>query len=273
MKVFSIILALIRIHSTHCEFTRSHLRSHTHQAAEYARSSRSELSFIKSESALVMAADQESPAELQIEHPGKHGESFQQSTHQDPPHKGLLAFLRAPPDEGKKGGEWSGGTWTTRILVQFLFGVIYYFLIVTKYPKLNGLHPTPEAIKLQSENAVSATLQSSFPNCFYSLCCSGPRAAHTFHSTGVLDYWPGCIAMSLFPCCTLWVVNSFTDLNTKLGGVKDNIFMGLICACCCSCCVIAQDAESLDMITGARTNFCGVDDENVNTREPSQRLV
>jgi len=156
-------------------------------------------------------------------------------------------------------GDDIGGTWITRILLQFLFGFIYYFLIVSKYPKLDVFQPTPEAIKLQSENEVMATLQASWTNCFFSWCCSGPRAAHTFHSTDVLGYWSGCILMSLFPCCTLWVVNSCTDLNERLGGVKKNPCSGLLCAFCCSCCIIAQDAESLDLITGARTNLCGVE--------------
>jgi len=280
MKVcaHSIIFALLHIQSAQC----GQLRSHTHQATDHEHfSSRSQddlereqwQSFVKSESALHTATGQGAPPELELEASGNHDVSFQRVAHEDPPHKGVLSLLRAHSNQGKEGGAVSGGTWTTRILVQFLFGVIYYFLVVAKYPKLDGLQPTPEAIQLQSENEVSATFLTSFPNCFFSWCCSGPRAAHTFHSTGVLDFWPGCIAMSLFPCCTLWLVNSFTDLNSKLGGVKRNLFMGLVCACCCSCCVIAQDAESLDMITGAKTNLCGVDDEHVKPKEAAPRLV
>jgi len=145
-----------------------------------------------------------------------------------------------------------------RIVIQLLFGILYYYLIVEKYPKLDGLKPTEAAIKLQDLDEVSATLHTSLPNCLLSWCCTGPRAAHTFHSTGVLDYWPSCILMSLVPCCTLWAVNSFTDLNEKLGGVKKNLFVGALCACCCSCCVVAQDAQSLDLITGMETGLYGV---------------
>jgi len=287
MKVFAhtIVFALLHIHSGQC----GQLRNHMHQATDHEQfSSRSEgdlvgqqQSLIKSETALFTGAGDGVPPELEQEASRKRDVSFQQIAHEDPPHKGMLSLLQAHPDEGKEGGAVSGGTWVSRIAVQFLFGVIYYFLIVAKYPKLDGLQPTPEAIKLQSENEVSATLEASFPNCFFSWCCSGPRAAHTFHSTGVLDFWPGCVAMSLCPCCTLWLVNSFTDLNAKLGGVRQNIFMGLVCACCCSCCLISQDAESLDMITGAKTKLCGVDPmvpdvdmhERLKTKEATPRLV
>mmetsp|Transcript_38952 Transcript_38952/g.72319 ORF Transcript_38952/g.72319 Transcript_38952/m.72319 type:complete len:99 (-) Transcript_38952:66-362(-) len=88
--------------------------------------------------------------------------------------------------------------------------------------------------------------------------CSGPRAAHTFYSTGISDYWCSLFGMSLFPCCVLCVANSFTDLNEKLGGQKRGLLMSCLCSYCCSCCVIAQDAESLDLSTGVRTGFCGV---------------
>jgi len=159
----------------------------------------------------------------------------------------------------QQGEQGSGGTWVQRIIVQLIFGVLYYFLIVSKYPTLEGLQPTPEAIKLQQLDEVSATFEASMPNCVLSWLCTGPRAAHTFHAAGVLSYWPGCIAMSLLPCCTLWIVNSCTDLNEKLGGEKKDFCMGAICAFCCSCCVVAQDAQSLDLITGMDTNLCGVE--------------
>merc|ERR1719337_292085 len=110
-------------------------------------------------------------------------------------------------------------------------------------------------------------------NLFLSWCCTGPRAAHTFYTTIGFNYWAGCFLTSLFPCCTLWYFNSFTDLNERLGGEKRSAVMGLICACCCSCCVIAQDAEALDKITGARTQLCGVDAENVHSRMNSMRIA
>merc|ERR1719386_448 len=157
------------------------------------------------------------------------------------------------------GEKASGGSFIERTIAQLVFGVLYYFLIVTKYPMLNKLEPTKEAKDLQAKNEVEATCHTSLPVCLLSWCCTGPRAAHTFHSAGVMDYWAGCVLMSLAPCCTLWAVNSFTDLNDLLGGEKKSILMGALCACCCSCCVVAQDAQSLDLITGAKTVCCGVE--------------
>jgi len=159
----------------------------------------------------------------------------------------------------QKGEQETPFSWVQRIVIQLLFGVLYYFLIVSKYPMLDGAKPTPEAVELQELDAVHATMRTSLPNCLLSWFCTGPRAAHTFHSVGVIDYWPGCILMSLFPCCTLWAANSFTDLNEKLGGQKEGIFNGLVCAFCCSCCVVAQDAQSLDLIMGVDTGFFGVE--------------
>jgi len=147
-----------------------------------------------------------------------------------------------------------------RFVLQVLFGVLVYFLIVSKYPQLNATQPSSLAVELQRENEVMATCKVSGSNCILSWCCSGPRAAQTFHSVGVMDYWPALILMSLFPCCTLWCMNSQTDLNVKLGGERRGLCMGCLCACCCSCCVIAQDAEALDLTTGVKTGLCGVYD-------------
>merc|ERR1719272_1375339 len=118
-----------------------------------------------------------------------------------------------------------------------IFGVFYYLIIVKKYPSYIDLpEPNTAAKDLQHLNVVSATFQTSFANCILSWCCTGPRAAHTFYSTIGSNYWLCCALTSVLPCCTLWYTNSFTDLNEKLGGEKRNVFMGLICACFCSCC-------------------------------------
>jgi len=146
-----------------------------------------------------------------------------------------------------------------RVIGQLIFGILYYLLIVKHYPSHLDLPPPSEDAKaLQAVNEISATTHASMPNLILSYCCTGPRAAHTFYSTLGFNYWAGCILMSCFPCCTLWVFNSFTKLNQKLGGEKRNAFKGLLCACLCSCCVVAQDAETLDRITGYETRLCSV---------------
>merc|ERR1740121_1398092 len=103
-----------------------------------------------------------------------------------------------------------------------------------------GMEINDEARKLQMQTAVGATAMSSFTNCLLSFCCSGPRAAHTLSVTGILNYWAGLLAMTLFPCCTLWFTNSFSDLNVSLGGTRKECCGGCLCAFFCSCCVINQ---------------------------------
>lgn len=157
----------------------------------------------------------------------------------------------------KQSASSSFKSFVTRVAVQLFFGLIYYMVIVSKYPVLMS-EPTPAARKLQAIDEVSAMCEVSIPVCICSWLCSGPRAAHTFYSTGVADYWCSLFGMSLCPCLVLCLANAFTDLNEKLGGEKRNPIMSCLCAFCCSCCVIAQDAESLDLITGVKTGFCGV---------------
>lgn len=150
-------------------------------------------------------------------------------------------------------------SWFTRNILQIIFGVIYFYTVVVKYPVLEaGFIPNDEARKLQQMNEVTGACQASFTNCCLSCCCSGPRAAHTLSATGILNYWAGLLAMTCFPCCTLWFANSFSDLNDKLGGVRKDCCTGCVCAFCCSCCVIAHDAASLDLAMKTNTGICGV---------------
>mmetsp|Transcript_80946 Transcript_80946/g.143364 ORF Transcript_80946/g.143364 Transcript_80946/m.143364 type:complete len:235 (+) Transcript_80946:63-767(+) len=166
-------------------------------------------------------------------------------------------FQKQPGEVNQRGSDAEFGSFMTRVALQLVFGLVYYMMIVKNYPPLIQ-SPTPAAKKLQAINEIRASCEVSLPNCIFSLCCSGARAAHTFYSVGISDYWCSLFGMSLFPCCVLCVANSFTDLNEKLGGQKRGLLMSCLCSYCCSCCVIAQDAESLDLSTGVRTGFCGV---------------
>lgn len=141
-------------------------------------------------------------------------------------------------------------------ILQAIFAVLYYCMVVNNYPYWNG--PTPQSCQIQNEPAPCSLTSTSPSNCCLSWCCPQARAAHTFDKTGTIEYWCGCIAMFLCPFCTLCWANACTDLNPKLGGEPANPIASAACTWCCSCCVIAQDAESLDACTGARTEPCGV---------------
>jgi hypothetical protein len=156
-------------------------------------------------------------------------------------------------------------------LAQVIFSVFYFCMVVMPYPKWYG--PSPMSQQLQAEPAPCATTSSSPSNCCLSFLCPQARAAHTFDKTGVLEYWCGLIAMFLCPFCTLCWANACTDLNPKLGGEQANIIQSAVCTWCCSCCVIAQDAESLDAATGARTEPCGVSGGMGPGMMPGQQMM
>merc|ERR1712079_555873 len=142
---------------------------------------------------------------------------------------------------------------------QLLFAILFYLLIVQKYPSLGGSEPTQAAREIQSKNAVAGCAAAQPVVCIHSCCCFGPRHALTMHATGVMDYWIACVLTSLFPCLFMIYSQACTDLNPRLGGQQENPVSACFCSLCCSCCLIAQDAESLDLITGVRTKLCGVE--------------
>lgn len=153
-------------------------------------------------------------------------------------------------------GDGQTNNWI-RIFVQLIFGVIYYHLVVKVYPELPE-SKNSEAEELQAIGEIKATFQTSCPNIFLALCCTGPRHAHTMYTTGVMEYVQGLILSTFCPCCLVWWAHSFTDMKDRLGGTRKDHFMGLLCACCCTCCSVAQDAQTLDALTGAQTEVFGL---------------
>lgn len=141
---------------------------------------------------------------------------------------------------------------------QLLFGAAYYALIVSNYPKLPEDAWAPrEAELLQKRAAPLAAMSARWQSLLLSFCCTGPRAAHTFHSAGVLHYWAACLMMGLAPCCTLWGVGSLSDLRRRLGGRPRGCVAEGVAALLCGCCVVAQDAETLDLVAGVGHGFGG----------------
>lgn len=150
------------------------------------------------------------------------------------------------------------------IVIMCIFAIFYKCRVVDKYPALDKF--TDESAALQSENEVSALFNSCFSaNCMLAWCCWAPRAAHTFDKVEILPYWPGLALMVCCPCLTITYTNACTDMNEKLGGEKRNLFMSLICAWCCTCCVILQDAASLDAATGVETHCCSVEGKDMES--------
>merc|ERR1712083_472731 len=94
-------------------------------------------------------------------------------------------------------------------VVQLLYGVFYYFVIVQNYPDFAG-EPSQESIDVQRKNEVTAclTCEHSCPITLTSWLCYAARAAHTYDKVGTCAYWPGLIAGIFFPCCTLCYMNA-----------------------------------------------------------------
>jgi len=163
----------------------------------------------------------------------------------------------------QEGGGGAGSGAGGRIITQLIYGLIYYCLVVSKYPVLTASDDRSKAREIQSKNECEALCAASCTNIFLSWCCTGPRAAHTLDKTGILNYWISLLAMTFCPQCTLCWANSFTELNTELGGEKRDMCKSLLCACCCTCCVVAQDAQALDDITSVHVGCCGVSQDGI----------
>jgi len=142
------------------------------------------------------------------------------------------------------------------IPAQVVFAVFYYCTVVSNYPYLYNWNMA--SAELQAMPAPMALIRTSPANCCLSWFCPQARAAMTFDKTGTLDYWLSLVAMFVCPFCTVCYTNACTPLNLKLGGPPANPISSCLCTWLCFCCVIAQDAESLDMATGARAEVCGV---------------
>jgi hypothetical protein len=151
------------------------------------------------------------------------------------------------------------------VLMQVVFAILYYYLILRKYPKLPEDHQISSEVALFQERSVCSVLFEccAVPNRWENVClsffCGAPRAAHTMDVTGIMDFWPGCVIMTILPCCVLGLVHCSSDLKDKLGTAPRSCFKECLCCLFCSHCVIAQDAIALDMIVGAKTRICSVD--------------
>lgn len=171
----------------------------------------------------------------------------------------ITGHKQEPATPAEQAGEGGSGSYIFRVVCQLIFALIYYQVIVAHYPRLDTKPVlNAEAEALQNMDAVSACCHPSmsFPNAALSMGCTGPRAAHTFHSVGIMNYWLGCCLMTCFPCCTLFYTNACTDMNERMGGQRQNIFTACLCSFCCPYCLVAQDAQSLDLVTGTKTGFC-----------------
>jgi len=157
--------------------------------------------------------------------------------------------------------------WT--VVEQLLFGIIFYFVVVKKYPKLTTASQASQEVL--AENPVGHCFSNCFTtNCLLATCCASARQALNMHATDTMSYWPALFLSVFCPCCTTWYADSFAGMNEKLGGESENCCTGCMCAWCCTTCVIYQRAHALDAATGFQTECCNVTQARMS--EPYIRL-
>mmetsp|Transcript_112562 Transcript_112562/g.205048 ORF Transcript_112562/g.205048 Transcript_112562/m.205048 type:complete len:387 (-) Transcript_112562:223-1383(-) len=154
-------------------------------------------------------------------------------------------------------------TYASMVGLQILLGIIYAIVIMRYYPNMSPIRrkPPQAAIDMARGGPVVPFLrcQVSPQICLCSFCAWGARAAHTFHSVRIMNYWLALIFMSTLPCCTQFLCISCTELNTRLGGVEMNLCESCLCSSCCFCCMIAQEAQTLDMLMGVEVGLFGLE--------------
>eukprot|EP00929_Paragymnodinium_shiwhaense_P004669 TRINITY_DN10578_c0_g1_i1.p1 TRINITY_DN10578_c0_g1~~TRINITY_DN10578_c0_g1_i1.p1 ORF type:complete len:293 (-),score=42.32 TRINITY_DN10578_c0_g1_i1:233-1111(-) len=146
-------------------------------------------------------------------------------------------------------------TWH-HMLQMLAFGVFFYFIVVTKYRKLDSIpnYEPPRAAQELMEMGVVGAFCSCRPrvsinNCCLACCCGPARAALTYHAAGIVDYWPGLLLTLFCQPCMVFFMTAFTSLHRKLGGATPNPCTTCLCAWCCNCCMIAQEAQAVDEAT------------------------
>lgn len=138
--------------------------------------------------------------------------------------------------------------------MQFLYGVVFYFLVASKYPQLEFV--TERSAAIMNESPFFRI--NTGPICLQSLFCQNPMLAHVLHSTGSLNYWISLLLSMACPCCMVFAATHCLETHVKLGGQRKDILTHGVEAFFCSCCVIAQSNEALDAATGMQLGCCSV---------------
>lgn len=183
-----------------------------------------------------------------------------------------LADAETSPLPRLRGGHWHpllrGGHWHLRDYrrrrrhhrhvmptLQLLFAVIYYFAVVRSYTALARPAADGRAKDILAELPPCAIRHVSVANCFLSCYCEQARAAHTFAKAGACGYWPSCVGSFCCLPCMLFALHQ--KLRRALGAGRQSPVTACFFAFCCTCCVVAQQAEALDAATGQRCSCCG----------------
>ena len=130
---------------------------------------------------------------------------------------------------------------------QFIFGVLWYFSIVKGYKKLTRVPTQVRSAQILEENPLIALRHVGLGNACVSCYCEPSRFALTLDSLGFSQYW---CALSFGISCMPFMLCYFMNPIRKAMGAH-NLDCCTVCiyATCCPSCVIAQQAEALDIAT------------------------
>lgn len=165
----------------------------------------------------------------------------------------VLHALAKLHDKMSGGGDSSHGA-TTHILLQILFGVIFFFLVATKFPDMES--PNDASKKIMQEPTVCRIKTDKMAICCQALCFPEALLAKIMKATKLGNYWCFLVAGACFPCCTVFVATQCCNADQKLGGPSKGLLYNAFEACCCSCCLIAQATEALDEAVGWTSGCC-----------------
>eukprot|EP00811_Abedinium_folium_P007291 NODE_16726_length_980_cov_90.067995.p1 GENE.NODE_16726_length_980_cov_90.067995~~NODE_16726_length_980_cov_90.067995.p1 ORF type:complete len:227 (-),score=45.63 NODE_16726_length_980_cov_90.067995:176-856(-) len=158
-----------------------------------------------------------------------------------------------PLQTGKQASSYTSSS--GQFIIQIVVAVIYWFVIASKYPKLET--PKPAANEFMEENVCAALPKVGVSKLFYGCCCPAARAAHTYSATETFAYPIGVVLMTFIPCIAVFIADYVRALPVKLGGEKLGCCHACLLAWCCWPCVVCKEAEGLDRAVGVETGLCG----------------
>jgi len=104
-----------------------------------------------------------------------------------------------------------------------------------------------------------------------SFCCT-TRVADTYHSAGIMDFWVAFFAAMCCPCCftACLMPCKHGQLRTRLNGsaTKACGLDDMCLACCCTLCVICQEARSVDQVVQVKVRCCCILEPLAEARVP-----
>lgn len=148
-----------------------------------------------------------------------------------------------------------------RITIQIVFAIMYKKNVVDRKNVLGPPLAQPDGSTALSGPGYKHGLCACCEDidiCLHVFFCMPTRAADTYHSAGVLDFWVTMLlALFCSPCFILCIMPcKRSEIRHRLGGSNQCGLEEFCLAWWCACCVVCQEARSVDDALGAKTRCC-----------------